>query len=225
MTKAEWLKERQKGIGGSEAAAILGMNPYMSNVELWEYKTGRREREEKDSPYMEYGREAERPLIELFGLDYPRYKAIMSEPYRLQRNEEYPFMLGTVDAELFEEGTKKKGFLEVKTTNILASGQKEQWNERVPQNYYVQCLHYLLVNPDYEYFYLKAQLKSEWAERKLCNGVYEKVGSEVRLTTKHYYFERKEVEEDLKILKEKEIEFWEEYVKKGVKPNMVLPPI
>jgi hypothetical protein len=51
------------------------------------------------------------------------------------------------------------------------------------------------------------------------------VGKEVRLTTKHYYYERKEVEEDLKILKEKEIEFWEEYVKKGEKPNLVLPPI
>jgi putative phage-type endonuclease len=164
MTKAEWLEERQKGIGGSEAAAILGMNPYMSNVELWEYKTGRREREEKDSEYMKYGREAERPLIELFGLDYPRYKTIVPEAYRLQRNEEYPFMVGTVDGELEEQssqedknGTKlRKGFLEVKTTNILASGQKEQWNERIPQNYYVQCLHYLLVNQEYEYFYLKA---------------------------------------------------------------------
>jgi putative phage-type endonuclease len=237
MTRTEWLKERQRGIGGSEAAAILGMNPYMSNVELWEYKTGRREREEKDSPYMEYGREAERPLIELFGLDYPRYKTIMPEPYRLQRNEEYPYILGTVDAELEEqscqEGTKRRGFLEVKTTNILASGQKEQWNERIPQNYYVQCLHYLLVNPEYEYFYLKAQLKSVWKcqrhKHQGCKGQGDKSeghkGEEVRLTTKHYYYEREEVEEDLKILKEKEIEFWQECVKKDKRPNLVLPPI
>ncbi|MDR1474592.1 MAG: YqaJ viral recombinase family protein [Endomicrobium sp.] len=203
---------------GSEAAAILGMNPYMSNVELWEYKTGRRQRENKDSAYMEYGCEAEKPLIELFGLDYPRYKTIMPEAYRLQRNEEYPYILGTVDAELLEEETKRIGFLEVKTTNILASGQKEQWNERIPQNYYVQCLHYLLVNPEYEYFYLKAQLKNVW------KGQGDK-DNEVRLTTKHYYFERKEVEEDLKVLKEKEIEFWQEYVKKDKRPNLVLPPI
>jgi putative phage-type endonuclease len=233
MNRTEWLKEREKGIGGSEAAAILGMNPYMSNVELWEYKTGRKIREDKDrvndpSEYMAYGRAAEKALIELFGLDYPRYKVIMPEAYTLQRNKEYPYILGTVDAELEqsssevmaeeEEGTKsprqvRKGFLEVKTTNILASSQKEQWNERIPQNYYVQCLHYLLVNPEYEYFYLKAQLKSVWN------------GNEVRLTTKHYYFERKGVEEDLKYLKEKEIEFWEEYVKKEKRPNLVLPPI
>jgi putative phage-type endonuclease len=233
VSKTQWLEERERGIGGSEAAAILGMNPYMSNVELWEYKTGRRQREEKDSEYMKYGREAEKALIELFGLDYPRYKTIMPEPYRLQRNEEYPYILGTVDAELLEEGTKRIGFLEVKTTNILASGQKEQWNERIPQNYYVQCLHYLLVNPEYEYFYLKAQLKSVWkGQRPKCQR-HKHQGcerqrdecEEIRLTTKHYYFERKDVEEDLKILKEKEIEFWEENVKKDKRPNLVLPPI
>jgi putative phage-type endonuclease len=220
MDRTEWLAEREKGIGGSEAAAILGMNPYMSNVELWEYKTGRRQREDKDSPYMEYGRKAEEALIELFRLDYPKYKVIMPEAYTLQRNKEYPYILGTVDAELSSELEEevankpvRKGFLEVKTTNILASGQKEQWNEMIPQNYYVQCLHYLLVNPEYEYFYLKAQLKSIWR------------GEEVRLTTKHYYFERKTLEGDLKYLREKEIEFWEEYVKKDVRPNLVLPPI
>ncbi|MDR3195364.1 MAG: hypothetical protein LBT58_00995 [Endomicrobium sp.] len=56
---------------------------------------------------------------------------------------------------------------------------------------------------------MKAQLKSVWQ------------GGQVRL----YYFERKDVEEDLKILKGKEIEFWEKYVMKDVKPNLVLPPI
>jgi predicted phage-related endonuclease len=161
----------------------------------------------------------------------------MPEDYTLQRNKEYPYILGTVDAELEqsssevmeeeETGTKspqkvRKGFLEVKTTNILASSQKEQWNERIPQNYYVQCLHYLLVNPEYEYFYLKAQLKSIWNGGQ---GSKTQSSKEVRLTTKHYYFERKDIEEDLKYLKEKEIEFWEEYVKKDKRPNLVLPPI
>ncbi|MDR3195363.1 MAG: hypothetical protein LBT58_00990 [Endomicrobium sp.] len=55
--------------------AILGMNPYMTNVELWEYKTGRRERDVKDSDYMKYGRETEWVLIGLFELDYPNEKA------------------------------------------------------------------------------------------------------------------------------------------------------
>ena len=39
---AAWLKSRTLGIGGSDAAAILGLNPYKSNVELFEEKTGKR---------------------------------------------------------------------------------------------------------------------------------------------------------------------------------------
>jgi hypothetical protein len=31
----EWIRERKKGIGGSDAASILGMNPYKTNVDLW----------------------------------------------------------------------------------------------------------------------------------------------------------------------------------------------
>ena len=38
----EWLQARSYGIGGSDASAILGMNPYKTNIELFEEKTGRR---------------------------------------------------------------------------------------------------------------------------------------------------------------------------------------
>lgn len=41
--ETEWLKGRMNGIGGSDASAIVGMNPYKSNIELFEEKTGRRE--------------------------------------------------------------------------------------------------------------------------------------------------------------------------------------
>ena len=36
----EWLKNRTYGIGGSDASAIVGMNPYKTNIELFEEKTG-----------------------------------------------------------------------------------------------------------------------------------------------------------------------------------------
>ena len=38
----EWLKNRRKGIGGSEISAVIGCNPYLDNVTLWELKTGRK---------------------------------------------------------------------------------------------------------------------------------------------------------------------------------------
>ena len=55
----DWLKARGYGIGGSDASAILGMNPYKSNIELFEEKTGRRLPEDiSDRPYVKYGTQA-----------------------------------------------------------------------------------------------------------------------------------------------------------------------
>ena len=42
--REEWLKVRKcQGIGGSEAGAVLGVNKYQTNLDLWELKTGRKE--------------------------------------------------------------------------------------------------------------------------------------------------------------------------------------
>lgn len=41
MTRAEWLEERRKGIGGSDVAALLGLNPYKTPLALWEEKTAK----------------------------------------------------------------------------------------------------------------------------------------------------------------------------------------
>lgn len=41
MSRDEWLKERTKGIGGSDVATILGLNPYKTPLQLWEEKTGK----------------------------------------------------------------------------------------------------------------------------------------------------------------------------------------
>jgi predicted phage-related endonuclease len=68
---AAWLSERRTGIGGSDAATILGVSPYMTNVELWRIKTGRKIPEDiSGKPYVKYGIEAERHLRGLFELNH-----------------------------------------------------------------------------------------------------------------------------------------------------------
>ena len=142
--RQDWLKERLNGIGASEASAVLGLNPYMSNVELWEIKTGRRIPEDiGDKPYVKYGTEAEKHLRALFALDYPQYKVTYKE-FDVIRHPEYPFIFATLDGRLIEKSTKKNGILEIKTTEILKSMQREQWKEKIPQNYFVQVLHQFL---------------------------------------------------------------------------------
>lgn len=41
MDREKWLEERRKGIGGSDAAALVGMNSYSTPYMVWADKTGR----------------------------------------------------------------------------------------------------------------------------------------------------------------------------------------
>ena len=202
----EWLIERRKGIGGSDASAILGLNPYKTNVQLWEEKTGRRSEDDSISNLdcVKYGKAAEEPLRMLFELDYPQYKVDYDE-YRQYRNPIYPFIAGTLDGALTDKTTGRRGVLEVKTTEILSSMQKEKWqDDHIPDNYYIQILHYLLAT-GFDFVILKAQLKYQY-------------GDSVRIKTKHYTIEREEVKDDLDMLLKEEIKFWTEYVEKDIRP-------
>ena len=121
---------------------------------------------------------------ELFKLDYPEYKVAHHE-FRILQSIEYPFMQASLDGELTDQ-EGRRGILEIKTTNILQSMQYEKWKDRIPDNYYLQVLHYLIVT-GYEFVVLRAHLNSNW-------------GKEVRTQVKHYFIEKKEVQEDLDYL-------------------------
>jgi len=211
-SRIEWLEKRKSGITGTGASAIVGKNPYKSNIDYWEEKTGRRvEPDISDKEYVQYGQKAEEHLIALFALDFPQYEVIHKD-FDLRVHPEYPFLIGSLDGELTEKETGRKGILEIKTTNILQSRQYEKWNDMIPENYLYQTLHYLLVT-GYDFVVLKAQLKR----------VYD--GNDVRLDTRHYYFERKDVEVLLADLLERELHFWNEYVLKDVRPPLILPEL
>lgn len=207
--RAEWLEARKNRIGGSDAACIVGMNPYRSNVELWEIKTGQVEAEDiSDKPYVKYGSEAEQHLRELFKLDFPQYKVSYVED-NMWLNDKYPFAHASLDGWL-EDEQGRKGILEIKTTNILQSMQKEKWKNRIPDNYYIQVLHYLMVT-EFDFAILKAQLKYDY-------------DGDIMLTTKHYKIERDEVQEDIEFLEKAERRFFE-CIKEDRQPNLVLPVI
>ena len=150
----DWLSGRMNGIGGSDASAVVGMNPYKSNINLFEEKTGRRIPEDiSGKACVIYGKYAEGPIRELFKLDYPEY-VVEHHEFRILRSIQYPFMQASLDGELTDQDGRR-GILEIKTTNILQSMQKEKWRDRIPDNYYIQVLHYLLVT-GYEFVELCA---------------------------------------------------------------------
>lgn len=207
-SREDWLKGRTR-IGGSDAAAILGLNPYTDNQKLWAIKTGKAKAEDiSDKPYVMYGTNAEEPLRELFALDFPEFQVGYKEN-NLFVNDKHPYAHASLDGWLKDQDGKM-GVLEIKTTEILKSMQKEKWKDKVPDNYYIQLIHNMMVT-EFDFAILKAQLKYSY-------------NSDVFLHTRHYRIDRDDVMEDIELLSSKESEFWE-YIKSDTRPPLVLPQI
>jgi len=211
MNRQQWLEERKKGIGASDAAAILGLSPYMTNVDLWQIKTGRKEQEDISAkPCVEYGTRAEAYLRGLFALDFPEYE-VGYEEFKIVRSPKYPFVTATLDGDLIRRTDSKPGILEIKTTEIRKSTDWDKWSGKIPDQYYVQVLHQLLAT-GYDFAILKAQIK------------HLNKSGELAFTTRHYPIERDEVEGEIDYLLEKELKFWN-YVQTDTRPALILPEI
>lgn len=210
-SRDEWLKARSNRIGGSDAASIVGLNPFMSNTELWDIKKGIKQQEDiSEKPYVKYGTIAEHLLRELFKMDYPDLEVGYKEN-NLFLNDKYPFAHASLDGWL-RDSDGRKGVWECKTTEILNSTMSKKWEgEHIPDNYYTQLLHQLMVT-GFDFAILKAQLK------------YNYEGSEVFLKTKHYRLERSDVEEDIEYLISEEQKFWKS-LQDGIRPPRILPSI
>lgn len=204
----EWLENRQR-IGGSDAATALGLNPWKNNVTLWMEKTGMTVAEDiSEKPYVKYGHEAEPMLRNLFALDFPEYQVDYVDN-NMWLNDKYPWAHASLDGWLTDQ-QGRKGILEIKTTNIMRNSQREKWKNRIPDNYYIQLLHYLMVT-EFDFAILKAQLKSDYS-------------GEIKAEIFHYAVERSSVEEDIKYLVRKEKEFWD-YVQGRREPAQIMPEI
>lgn len=208
-SREEWLANRMNGIGGSEISAVIGCNPYLDNVTLWELKTGRRTPSDiSDKPYVKYGTQAEMHLRGLFRLDFPEYEVEYIDNNSF-KNDRFPWAQASLDGWLTDKD-ERKGILEIKTTEILSSQHREKWKDAVPQNYYCQCLFYMAVC-EADFCVLKAQLKT------VFDGV-------PYLQTKHYFIERSEKQADIDYLMQEGERFWE-YVKSDTRPPLLLPNI
>ena len=211
-THEEWLRERRKGIGASEAGTIIGVNRWKSNVELWQEKVGLREPEDiSHKPQVQYGHDAEPHLRALFALDHPEFRVTYESPYKMIFSDELPFIFATPDGELEEITTGRRGGLEIKTTEILNTRQWAEWDGRIPDSYYAQVCHQMLAT-GWEFVVLLVQIK--WTTRE----------GEKRKMVKEYTIERHEALEDIEFIKQKEIPFWR-CVQTKKEPALLLPAI
>ena len=135
LDQREWLKYRKSGIGGSDAGAVCGLNPYRTAMQVYQDKVSE-EIEEVDNEAMRQGREFEdyvaKRFMEATGKKVRRANAMFY-------NEEYPFMLADVDRMVVGENAG----LECKTASPY---MEDKWKDgNIPLSYQIQCYHYMAV--------------------------------------------------------------------------------
>ena len=211
-SREEWLAKRNSYIGGSDAGAIIGVNKWKSNADLWDEKTGRKAPADlSENPMVAYGAEAEAPLRELFALDFPELK-VEYKPHNIWLNPKQPWAHASLDGWITDKDGRR-GILEIKTT-LASARNKEEWNQQIPQSYYAQILHYMMVT-EFSFAIVKAQLKHE---------AYGDSQQEPFLITRHYRIERADVLDEIEYLQEQERQFAQS-IEAGQRPARLLPEI
>lgn len=134
--KEEWLSIRKGYIGGSDAGAVVGLNPYKSAYALWAEKTGKIPEFEGNTT-TRVGSYLEELVADMFTEETGKK---VRRKNRTLVNEEYPFACADVDRMVVGE----KALLEIKTTNSPVAMKKFK-NGEYPESWYCQMTHYLAV--------------------------------------------------------------------------------
>lgn len=129
----EWLELRSHYIGGSDAAAVVGLNDFSSPYSLWAEKTGR-------TPGFA-GNLATETGAYLEEFIAQKFAQITGKKVRRVNysffNSDYPFAIANIDREIVGEDAG----LECKSTSVLNTRKFK--NGDFPANFYCQCVHYL----------------------------------------------------------------------------------
>lgn len=134
MPREEWLKYRILGIGGSDAGAICGLNPYVSPIDVFLEKIGEKHQEEENES-MRQGRDFEEYVAKRF--EEATGKKVRRRNVMFQ-HDEYDFILANIDRDVVGEDA----ILECKTASVYSTSK---WKNGVPEHYEIQCHHYMAV--------------------------------------------------------------------------------
>ena len=135
LTHEQWLELRKKGIGGSDAGAILGLSPFSSAFTVYAEKIGIKKPAE-ETEAMRQGTDLEAYVAQRF--TEKTGKKVVNCNYVLQ-HPEYDWMLADVDRLVVGENAG----LECKTTSAFNNTNFSRAD--VPPQYYAQCVHYMAV--------------------------------------------------------------------------------
>lgn len=203
--REDWLAGRIKSIGASEVAIILGQASYKSPLDLWKEKTGRKIPEDiSEDERVSYGTEAEEHLRALFALKHRRDYKVEYKPFLVYHHGEKPYMTCTLDGELVRLSDGKRGVWECKTALIQSKRALEEWDGRIPNNYFCQVVDQLNIT-QFDFLVLSAELR------------FPDNTAEIR----EYTIEADEVRADMAYVEEEATKFWR-YIESYRQPPVVI---
>jgi putative phage-type endonuclease len=136
LSREEWLTARRRGIGSSDAAAAIGLNPHQSMLELWMIKTGRShllsQSDPGDRTGATYWGNLLEPIVAAHYTHETGYKVRKINAILLHPDPDKAWMLANIDREIL--GAPDVQILECKTAGEFGA---RTWREGVPE--YVQC--------------------------------------------------------------------------------------
>ena len=135
LPREDWLRHRKQGIGGSDAGAICGFNPYRTAMQVYYDKTAD-EIEDIDNEAMKQGRELEDYIAQRFAKETGKK---VRRANAMFYDEKHSFMIADVDRMIVGENAG----LECKTVSpYMAEYRKDN---QIPLSYQMQCYHYMSV--------------------------------------------------------------------------------
>lgn len=182
----DWHTLREKRIGGSDIGAILGVNKYKSIIDVYIDKTEGILFEGNESTY--WGHIHESTIMKEFGKRHKEF-IVYQAPYSVIDD----FLIANLDGVLKDKENGEYGVLEIKTTN--AFNYKDWDGDIVPQYYYAQVQHYLMLT-GYKFAYIAVLIGGQ--------------------QYKEFKIERNE--EDINLIRNKATEFYQENLLKKIPP-------
>jgi len=190
MDRREWLEARTKGIGGSDASVVLGLNKYKTPFELWLEKTGQVVPQEIQNDAAYFGT----LLEDLVAKEFEKRSGKKVRKRNVMfRHHHHEFLIANIDRFVVGE----KAILECKTASAFLS--KEWEGDEIPEAYIVQVQHYLgVLGPEYKKGYFAVLIGGQ----------------------KFIWKEIERDDELIEMIFAAEIDFWKNHVEKNIPPAL-----
>jgi len=158
-SESEWLEWRRQDVTASDVAALFGLHPYKTLLELWAEKSGVDLGREKETAAMRRGRILEPSVAAAVAIERPKWTLT---PSRVYLREQVSRIGATPDFDIYDQRRfVGRGILQAKT--VSPSVFDEQWTAESPPFWIVlQAQTELMLRPDADFGAVAALIIDPW---------------------------------------------------------------